>query len=123
MIEIDTKLQIDYLIAAIESSEVIKTLEETVIEIREMQQKHEPVLFDLISDLEPDEQDIMSREHSRLKINIKRTLTLFQKHIKEKKTPLQQTSSDELSLNSTNENIENMTRPCHIYNNVPLFCP
>ena len=46
-----------------------------------------------ISGLEPDEQDIMSREHSRLKIDIKRTLTLYQKHVKEKKTPLQQTLS------------------------------
>ena len=70
-----------------------------------MQQKLEPVAIDLISGLEPEEQDIMSREQSRLKIDIKRTLTLFQKHVKEKKTPLQQTSSDGLSLNSI-ENIE-----------------
>ena len=105
MIENDIKLHTDYLIAAIESSEDIETLEETVNENREMQQKLEPVVIDLISGLEPDEQDIMSREHSRLKIEIKQTLTLFQKHVKEKKRPLQQTSSGGLSLNS-NENIE-----------------
>ena len=87
-----------------------------------MQQKNEPVFINLISDLEPDEQDSMSREHSRLKIDIKRTLTLFQKHVKEIKTPHQQTSSDGLSLNSTNENIENITTPCHIHNNVAFFC-
>ena len=105
MIENDIKLHTDYLIAAIDSSEDIETLEETVNEIREMQQKLEPVVIDLISGLEPDEQDIMSREHSRLKIEIKQTLTLFRKHVKETKRPLQQTSSGGLSLNS-NENIE-----------------
>ena len=99
------KLHTDYLIAAMESSEDIETLEETVNEIREMQQKLEPVVIDLISGLEPDEQDIMSREHSCLKIDIKRTLILLQKHGRRKKTPLQQTSSGGLSLNS-NENIE-----------------
>ena len=105
MIENDIKLHTEYLIAAIVSSEDIETLEETVNEIREMQQKFETVVFDLISGLEPDEQDIMSREHSRLKIDIKRTLTLFRKHVKEKKTPLQQPSSGGLSLNS-NEKIK-----------------
>ena len=50
-----------------------------------MQQKLEPVVIDLIIGLEPDEQDIMSREHSRLKIDIKRTLTLFRKHVKRKR--------------------------------------
>ena len=79
MIENDIKLLIDYFFAAIESSEDIETLEETINEIREMQQKLEPVVIDLISGLEPDEQDIMSREHSRLKMDIKRTLTLFRK--------------------------------------------
>ena len=43
----------------------------------------------------------MSREHSRLKIS----KTLYRKHVKEKKTPLQQTSSGGLSLNSK-ENVE-----------------
>ena len=105
MIENHIKLHTDYLIAAIESSEDINTLEETINEIREMDQKLEPVVIDLISGLEPDEQDIMSREHSRLTIDIKRTLTLFQKHVKEKKTPLQQTSSGGLSLKSI-ESIE-----------------
>ena len=105
MIENDIKLHTDSLIAAIESSEDIETLEETVNEIREMQQKLEPVVIDLISGLEPDEQDIMSRKHSRLKIEIKQTLTLFRKHVKETKRPLQQTSSGGLSLNS-NENNE-----------------
>ena len=78
---------------------------ETVTEIKEMQQRLEAVVIDLISGLEPDEQDNMSREHSRLKIDIKQTLTLFRKLVKEKKKPLQQTSSDGLSLNSI-ENIE-----------------
>ena len=63
-----------------------------------MQQKLEPVLIDLISGLEP---DIMSREHSRLKKDINLTLTLFRKHVKEKKTAHQQTTSL-----SSNENIE-----------------
>ena len=84
MIESDIKLHTDYLIAAITSSEDVETLEETINEIREMQQKLEPVVLDLISGLEPDEQYIMSRERSRLKIDIKRTLTLFQKHVEEK---------------------------------------
>ena len=92
MIENDI-IHTDYLITAIESSEDIETLEETANEIREIQQKLEPVFIDLISGLEPDEQDIMSREHSRLKIEIKQTLTLFRKHAKETKRPLQQTSS------------------------------
>ena len=82
-----------------------RNLEETVNEIKEMQQKLEPVVIVLISGLQPDEQYIMSREHSRLKIDIKQILTLFRKHIKVKKTPLQQTSSVGSSLNS-NENIE-----------------
>ena len=77
MIEKDIKLHTDFLNAAIESSEDIETLEETVNEIREIQQKLEPVVIDQISGLETDEQDIMSREQSHLKIDIKRTLTLF----------------------------------------------
>ena len=67
MIENDIKLLTDYFIAAIESSEDIETFEETINEIREMQQKLEPVVIDLISGLEPDEQDIMSREHRHKK--------------------------------------------------------
>ena len=105
MIENDIKLHSDYFIAAMESSEDIETIEETVNEIEEMQQKLEPVVLDLISGLEPDEQDIMSREHSRLETDIKLTLTLFRKHVKQKKMSLQQTSSGGLFLNS-NENIE-----------------
>ena len=67
-----------------------------------MQQKLERIVIDLISGLEPDEQDIMS---SHLKIDMKRTLTLYQESVKEKKAPLQQSISDGLSLNS-NDNIE-----------------
>ena len=105
MIENDIKLHTDYLIAAIESSEDIETLEETVNEIKEMQQKLEPVVTDIISGLKPGEQDIMSRVQSRLNIDIKQTLTLFRQHVKEKRTPLQHTSSCGLFLNS-NEIIE-----------------
>ena len=116
VIENDIKLHTDYLIAAIESSEDIETLEETVIEIREMQQKLEPVVIDLISGLEPDEQDIMSREHTRLKIDIKRTLTLFRKHVKEniethdntlphlKQRPTRFVFDDTLSIDRTTQN-------------------
>ena len=50
-------------------------------------------------------QDIMSREHSRLKINIKQSLALYGKHVKEKQTPFELISSGGLSLNS-NENVE-----------------
>ena len=81
MIENDIKLHTDFIIAAIESSEDIKTLDETVNEIKEMQQKLEPVVIYIISGLEPDEKDIMSIEHSRLEIDIKQTLTLFQKKV------------------------------------------
>ena len=47
----------------------------------------------------------MYREHSSLTIDIKQTLTLYQKHVKKKKTPHQQTSSGRLYLNS-NKNVE-----------------
>ena len=52
MIEIDIKLHTDHLIAAVESSEDIETLEETANEVREMQQKLEPVVIDLIIGLD-----------------------------------------------------------------------
>ena len=58
MIETDIRLHTDYLIAVIESSEDIETLE-----------------------------DIMSERHCLLKIDIKWPLTLHQIHVKEKKTP------------------------------------
>ena len=118
MIENDIKLHTDYLIAAIESSENIETLEETVIEISEMQQMLEPIVIDLISGLELDEQDIMSREYSRLKMDVKRTLTLFRKHVKEKKTALQQTSSF-----SSHDNIETPKNTLsHSQQRRTLFC-
>ena len=88
-----------------------------------MQQKLQPIVIDIISGSEPGEQDIMSREHSRLKIEIKKTLKLFRKHVKKKKTPLLQTSFGGLSLNYK-ENVEthdHMTTPCHIYNNAALI--
>ena len=126
MIENDIKLHTDYLIAAIESSEDIETLEETVNEIKEIEQKLQPIVIDLISGSEPgpeNTENIMSREHSRLKIEIKQNLKLFRKHVKKKKTPLLQTSSVGLSLNYK-ENVEthnHMTTPCHNYNNAALM--
>ena len=70
-----------------------------------MQQKIEPVFIDQLSGMEPKEKNIMYREHSRLKIDIKRTLALFWKPFNAKKTHHQQTSYGGLSLNSS-ENIE-----------------
>ena len=65
-----------------------------------MQQKLEPVVINIISGFEPDEQDILFMEHTRLKIDIKRTLALYRKRVEEKKTPLHQILSGDFFLNS-----------------------
>ena len=53
----------------------------------------EPIIFELLSFVELDEQDQMSRDFSRLKIDIKRTFTLLRKQVKEVNTRNQQEMS------------------------------
>ena len=89
MIEKDIKLHIDYMLSEIEASDNLESLNEMKEDIRAMQQRLEPIIFDLLNFLELDEHDQMSRDFSRLKIDIKRTFTLLRK-VKEVNTRNQQ---------------------------------
>ena len=62
-----------------------------------MQQRLEPIILKLLNFIELDEQDWMSRDFSRLKIELKRTFTLLRKQVKELNTRKQQenTSSEQ----------------------------
>ena len=60
MIENDIKLRTDYLITAIESAEDFETLKKTINENKEMQQKLESVIIDLIRGIEHDEHVTLS---------------------------------------------------------------
>ena len=90
MIENDIKLHIDYMLSEIEASDDLESLNEMKEDIRAMQQKLESIIFELLNFVELDEQDQMSRDFSRLKIDIKRTLTLIRKQVKEVNTRNQQ---------------------------------
>ena len=90
MIENDIKRHIDYLLSEIEASDDLENLNETTEDIGAMQQRLEPIVLELLSFVELGEQDRMSRDFSRLKIDIKRTFTLLRKQIKEVKPRNQQ---------------------------------
>ena len=75
MIENDIKLHIDHKLSEIEASDGLESLNEMKKDTRAMQQKLEPIIFELLNFVELDEQDQMSRDFSRLKIDIKRTFT------------------------------------------------
>ena len=68
----------------------MESLNEMKEDIRAMQQKLEPIIFELLNFVELDEQDQMSRDFSRLKKDIKRTFTLLRKQVKEVNTINQQ---------------------------------
>ena len=86
IIENDIKLHIDYMLSEIEASDDLEKLNELKEDIRAMQQRLEPVIFELLNFVELDEQDQMSKDFSRLKIDIERTFTLLSKQIKEVNT-------------------------------------
>ena len=90
MIENDIKLHIDYMLSEIEASDDLESLNEMKEDIRAMQQKLEFIIFELLNFVELDEQDQMSRDFIRLKIDIKRTFTLIRKQVKEVNTRNQQ---------------------------------
>ena len=90
MIENDIKLHIDYMLSEIEASDNLESLNEMREDIRAMQQKLQPIIFELLNFVELDEQDQMSRDFNRLKIDIKRTFTLLRKQVKEVNTRNQQ---------------------------------
>ena len=96
MIENDIMLHIDYMLSEIEASDDLESLNEMKEDIRAMQQKLETIIFELLNFVELDEQDQMSRDFSRLKIDIKRTFTLLREQVKEVNTRNQQemTASD-----------------------------
>ena len=90
MIENDIKLRTDYMLSEIEASDDLECLNEMKEDRRVMQQRLEPIIFELLNFVELDEQDQMSRDSSRLKIDIKRTFTLLRKQVKEVNTRNQQ---------------------------------
>ena len=82
MIENDIELHIDYRLSEIEASDDLESLNERTEDIRAMQQRLEPIILELLNFVELDEQDRMSRDSSRLKIDIERTFTLLRKQVK-----------------------------------------
>ena len=91
MIENDIKIHIDYMLSKIEASDDLESLNETTEDIRAMQQRLEPIIIlELLNFVELDEQDQISRDFSRLKIDIKRDFTLLRKQVKEVNTRNQQ---------------------------------
>ena len=74
------------MLSEIEASDDLEKLNEMKEDIRAMQQRLDPIIFELLNFVELDEQDQMSRDFSRLKIDIKRTFTLLRKQLKEVNT-------------------------------------
>ena len=68
----DIHFYLDDLCSLVEKSEDVDILQETAKEIKEKQQKLEAVISQLIILFDPSEQSIYSREHSRLKIEVKK---------------------------------------------------
>ena len=90
MIENDITLPIDYMLSEIEASDDLESLNETTEDIRAMQQRLEPIFLELLNSVELEEQNRMSRDFSRLRIEINRTVTLLRKQVKEVNTRNQQ---------------------------------
>ena len=79
MIENGKKLHIDYVLSEVEALEYLECLNETTEEITAMQRRLERTILELLNLVEPEEQDRMSRDFSRFKVDIKQTFTLLRK--------------------------------------------
>ena len=84
MITDNIHFHLDYLNSSIDESEDVKILQETVEEIKEKQRKFETVLSQLIILIDPSEQSNCSREHSCLKVEVKKCINNFKKYVKRK---------------------------------------
>ena len=84
MITDDIHFHLDYLHSSIDESEDVDILQETVEEIKEKQRKFETVVSQLIILIDPSEQSHCSREHSRLKIEVKKCIDNFKKYVRGK---------------------------------------
>ncbi|XP_075250799.1 uncharacterized protein LOC142343002 [Convolutriloba macropyga] len=84
MITDDIHYHLDYLNSSIDESEDVDILQEIVEEIKEKQRKLETVVSQLIILIDPSEQSNCSREHSRLKIEVKKCIDNFKKYVKGK---------------------------------------
>ena len=84
MITDDIHFHLEYLNSSIDESEDVEILQETVEEIKEKQRKLETVVSQLIILIDPSEQSNCSREHSRLKIEVKKCIDNFKKYVKGK---------------------------------------
>ena len=84
MITDDIHFHLEYLNSSIDDSEDVDILQETVEEIKEKQRKLETVVSQLIILIEPSEQSNYTREHSRLKIEVKKCIDNFEKYVKGK---------------------------------------
>ena len=80
----DIHFHLEYLNSSIDDSEDVDILQETVEEIKEKQRKLETVVSQLIILIDPSEQSNFFREHSRLKIEVKRCIDNFKKYVKGK---------------------------------------
>ena len=84
MITDDIHFHFEYLNSSIDESEDVEILQETVKEIKEKQRKLETVVSQLIILIDPSEQSNCSREHSCLKIEVKKFIDNFKKFVKGK---------------------------------------
>ena len=84
MITDDIHFHLDYLNSSIDESEDVDILQGAVEEIKEKQQKLEIVVSQLIILIAPSEQSNCSREHSRLKVEVKKCISNFKKYVKGK---------------------------------------
>ena len=75
----EVHFHLEYLNSSIDDSEDLDILQETVEEIKEKQRKLETVVSQLIILIDPSEQSNCSREHSRLKIEVKKFIDNFKK--------------------------------------------
>ena len=80
----DVHFHLEYLNSSIDDSEDVYILQETVEEIEEKQRKLETVVSQLIILIDLSEQSNYSREHSRLKIEVKKCIDNFKKYVKGK---------------------------------------
>ena len=80
----DIPFHLENLNSSIDDSEDVDILQETVQEIKEKQRKLETVVSQLIILIDPSEQSNYSREHSRLKIEVKKCIDNFKKYVKGK---------------------------------------
>ena len=99
MITDDIHFHLEYLNSSIDKSDV-EILQETVEEIKEKQRKLETVVSQLIILIDPSEQSNCSREHSRLKIEVKKCIDNFTKYV-ERKSQINTGEAFSLSVGAT----------------------